>query len=79
MKNSVTQELLTAARIINGGIDDFSEDGQYYIGKPDLLTDIFVGKWFQAVCSHKLEQYPQTLKVFTCFKMLITHTIFKGR
>lgn len=60
---SITQELLTAARIIGADSNHFSADGKYYIPKPDIVTEYWVGNWFQAVCNHKLDKYPQTLKV----------------
>jgi len=60
MKNSVSQELLSAAQIIIGTEEDF-KDGKL-VKNYGAMTDFLMAQFFQAVLGHKLQQYPNTLK-----------------
>jgi len=61
MKDSMSSELFSAAQIINGDVDDFTEDGKLE-KQLNPVIDFYIGQYFQAVLGHKLEQYPNTLK-----------------
>ena len=62
LKAGLSQELLEAAKILNSGKTDYTEDGKLN-RQLSFLTELDTSRWFQAVCNHMLQHYPNTLKV----------------
>jgi hypothetical protein len=62
LKAGLSQELLDAAKILNSGKIDYTDDGKLN-RQLSFLTELDTSRWFQAVCNHVLQHYPNTLKV----------------
>jgi len=58
---SMSQELLEVVRVINAIDEDFTPEGTLK-RQVDILTEFDCARWFQAIITYKLEQYPTSLK-----------------